>query len=813
MAEPRLIRIILAFMAALLGGPLSLAWSQPPSSSDYHAKKNPVIELTAPYLDMKGHWEVTPAGVYHVRGGIVFSYRNTVMSADRMDGSYQDGFVFTGHAHIARPGVEAEADAIHFYPAEDSYRLDNPRSVLSPSLFNGKLTSPLFVDGGEIQGDSQGDTEGRNLVSTTCIERKPHYKLTISSAALIPNKKLTLRNVSLFLFGVKLFTVPRMVIPLKQRRFPRRPRPNYLPEFGQNIDEGYFARFPYAFSEGEDAGGLVRLDITQKRGPGYRIEQEYLAGKQPPQYSSNQSGASTGNGVILSAYGYGSSGAKLPRLGTGIGPADGGLFSMQGYFSQGFTGNFSASLKHQQDIGGSNRIALDTELQDTAFNLGGGGSTSNQALTGRFDFAHNDTVHGVSGDFNISMNSNFSSSGFSSRQLTANLTQNFLFGPPGRSANSLNYSLGFSRFLSEGAGFLSLSKLLNGDIKYQRTASDYLLTLEAAGSIPLGGQTGNGSFGTLQKLPELTISGDTYRFKGGWLHNLPIMFQIGAGDYSEPGSGVTSGRYLLGLTTQPISVMRGRTEMTTALGFQQNLYGDGAAQYLLQDHTRLRQHLGGRSGIDLDYDYQQPEGATPFLFDQLRRAHTLALEAGYLDDRHFQLTARVGYDLSGFSSSTPWQSLSTRVMWRPNSFFRFDSTQVYDPNRGRLFAITNMFRFRGPRHFSLDLLTNIDPQQTGLLHKFTQINSQFFFPISQNWRLSGLLNYSGLTKQFQTVNLQLVHEWDCLEASLTYTNSLGGYRPERSILLAIRIKGFPAYHAQNIGPAGQSLGTGIGTIY
>jgi hypothetical protein len=174
---------------------------------------------------------------------------------------------------------------------------------------------------------------------------------------------------------------------------------------------------------------------------------------------------------------------------------------------------------------------------------------------------------------------------------------------------------------------------------------------------------------------------------------------------------------------------------------------------------------------------------------------------------------RVGYDLLGSNSAEPWQSLSTNLMWRPSPSTRYDASAIYDPNLGKFFSYVGSAKFRGPKDFALDLVTNIDPTQPGIRRKFTQINTQFDIPIAHRWRLTGLLNFSGLTGQFVSRNIQIAHDWDCLEATFTYTETIGGFQPDRQFYLAIRIKGLPFSRAFSRGPAGQVLGTGIGNIF
>ena len=50
----------------------------------------------------------------------------------------------------------------------------------------------------------------------------------------------------------------------------------------------------------------------------------------------------------------------------------------------------------------------------------------------------------------------------------------------------------------------------------------------------------------MEKLPELTVSTDSYNFKGGFLHQIPLRFDFGIGRYSEPSHSFQDDRAVLG---------------------------------------------------------------------------------------------------------------------------------------------------------------------------------------------------------------------------------------------------------------------------
>ena len=765
-------------------------------------------------ITLGGNISIDPVtGNISATGPITITGDGVTITADRLEGNFNRQLVLTGNARIVTNGVTSQADAIRFFPAQRSFRLDNPRAVLEPSFLRNQVTDPVFLRGGTLAGLSSGYGQADNTDATTCIEPRPHYDLRVGSAELVPLKRLVMRRIGIYFFGQKLVVVPEIVIPLDPR--PKsRPRTDYLPEFGRNQIEGYFARFPYTFAVGAAAAAFLRLDLTQRHGVGYRVEQEYLAGKQDSLFNTgsstnavgsglNFSEITSGSGTFASAYGYGSSGS-LPRLGIGLGPDSGGLFAAQGYAGDGLNRNFTASFRHQQGIGSGNRLGLSTELAKNS-DFGISGQTSQNT---RFSFAHTDPAHGVLIDSSISYNTNDAST-YSTSQLTGNLRQSYDFDSRGGTRNNVTVNFDLSRSLTDASGTVNRSASLNSQAQFQHASRDYSFLIQGNKTTPVGFQSDHSAFGTLERLPEIQFSSDSINFKGGWLKQLPTRFDVGFGQYSEPGSNTNTNRVLLGLTLQEQDIVRGRTEIATGGGFEQRLYGDGAAQYIIRETTRLRQRLGGRSGFDLNYQYQQPEGGTPFLFDTFPRSHYITAEGGYLTDSKFQATARVGYDFLGSSAGHPWQTLSTRMLYRPTPRTRFDALATFDPNTGKFFSASAEMRLRGSRDFAIDLLARYDPTSG----KFAQVNTQFDVPVGRSWRMSGLLRYNGQSGRLESTNLQVVKRWDCMEASLTYTATPYGIQNQSQFYFAIRLTAFPFFRSFARGGAGEALGTGLGDLY
>src|SRR6185436_7879090 len=146
-----------------------------------------------------------------------------------------------------------------------------------------------------------------------------------------------------------------------------------------------------------------------------------------------------------------------------------------------------------------------------------------------------------------------------------------------------------------------------------------------------------------------------FRFTHGLLARIPASFQLSIGKYMEGGSlgfggastKIETERMVGGFEIQGARLSLSKsTDLNMSGGFTQYLYGDGFAQYTIRDSTSLTQRWGHHSGVNFNYTYQRPEGGTRFRFDQQGQYHALNADMGVLDDPHYQLTARVGYDFA-----------------------------------------------------------------------------------------------------------------------------------------------------------------------
>ncbi len=722
-----------------------------------------------------------------VRGtNVIVVLGEYTLAGGSLSGDFEKELVFTGAPKLTYRGQTITGDSIRFNPKTKAYRVENLHTALSPDFLQGRITSNLFLSGESIFGHRRQPLFGEDMEATTCIlPELQHYLIRAGEIKLEPGKRLTLRGATFYFFGKRIITLPTFIIPLD--RDPKRIHASHLPYVGRSVDEGWFAKSAFDYALADRAPGIFRFDLMEKKGVGLGVDQAW--------------------NLLKSA----------------------GLFTLYAIPTSGLSKNLSGRLSNRQNIGGGQTITLDNDFQRNSY-LALPATTTINTRTG-----YSRVWEGLNTTLNVSRQSTDSGgSAFSGATHSQSMAANFAQGVQLGQNTNLNLNADYSQYATSSAalagtggqttgGFSQRTEQFATRFQADQRASNYLLQISGNKSLPIGKQNQQSFFGGVEKLPEVTLS--NYRFTQGLLARLPATITISAGKYTEgaftPGSSTGAGtggtisteRAIAGfdITGQRVPLTR-TTDLNLSGGFQQFFYGEGSAQYILRNNTTLSQRWGHKSGVNFNYTYQRPYGGSPFRFDQQGQFHALNADAGWLDDRRLQLSARVGYDFSQASFGglkTPWQTVSANLLVRPVDWARSRTLLSFDPNSGKFISATTDLRFRGRNDFSLDLVGRYDPR----VHKFGQINSYLNLPIGSLWRVIALVQYNGYLSRFESRNLQITRSWDCLEASLVYIDNPFGFRNDKQVFFNIRIKAFPFFQRFGVGQFGQAIDTGVGDTF
>ena len=661
----------------------------------------------------------------------------------------------------------------------------NGRTVVPVELLAPTLVQPLRLSGKTLA------REGRDLVAldgllTTCDYPDPHYHIGFRRATVIPNRRIALRDVTLFDGrNRKLLRIPYLAVPITDRV----PRYNYLPQVGQNNEEGVFVKSVVGYLLRDDLPGLLRVDLMQKKGVGLGVDQAY------------QLGAAAAGTLVL----YG-----LRDQSRGV-------------------GNLSGQLSHQQRFGANFTASLSSTFQQNSYNaVNAGSKTQYTTLTATR------TAGGTGTTASLSLSrSQFGLSG-ASETATYAVTQTQRFGQSGNVRLALNGSRFQTPSLGGAAGATTRQDQ-TGDLRANTRLGAFDVELAANKNLA-GGSAGGGFFGGTERLPEIIVSTDTARFApaNGFFRKVPLRIQAGVGRFVESGFDFSGGgtgaprrteteRALLAVdaTPQPIPIAGPNLSLQLAGTLRQTVYGAGdAAQYVLGGRSQLTRRLGGTSSLNLTYGYQRPYGAPPlgFRLDESGSFNNLGANLAVNGSR-VRLALFTGYDIQRArldrdalfgAPRNPWQNLAIQLGLRPSGVFQTRFTGSYDINSGRLRDLTNRVRVRVPGGVALDTGLRYDPR-TG---KFSQINALLESPLWGGlWNVYALAGYNGFTRRFEYKNFALTRAYHDYEVTFTYVDQPFGFRSEKGFNLSIRLKAFPFLQRTGVGQYGTALDTGTGEVF
>jgi len=360
----------------------------------------------------------------------------------------------------------------------------------------------------------------------------------------------------------------------------------------------------------------------------------------------------------------------------------------------------------------------------------------------------------------------------------------------------------------EVTGMTSADRELDSVLELRQREDKYDLSLIASRRTDLDGgdYTGDDFYSSLDRLPELTLETDSYR-SGTRLLGLPSRLAISAGRYHEEPSGISKDRLLLqwDMLGQTLD-LGGRNELNLTAGFRQAFYASDMAQHVLRANGTLTTRFNDYLKTRLTYNYQRPEGYSPFRFDYTGKYNYLRGVIDYQDSRELRWSLSTGYDLG--RDEYPWQDLALRLAAHPSPSYAFSLSTGYDLNRSRWRNLISRFQVSVPDRIGLDIGTRYDIE-TG---KLGLARGRLDLRIGRKWRLEGITSWNGITRKFDYKSFRLTRDLHCWEASLVY-NDETGFRKDKGLRLELRIKAFPGVDRFGIGQYGQAVDTSMGEYY
>lgn len=528
------------------------------------------------------------------------------------------------------------------------------------------------------------------------------------------------------------------------------PSYRYIPEFGRNDQDGYYVKARYGIPLDNPRNNFdARLDYFQKRGNAFGGDYSY-AGK-----------------------------------------ALAGLLSF--YALAGATRTLNLTSRHQQDFGWFN-LNLDANYQQNNFYSSPGATLMNTRLQLMFPQGRSSSQ--------LSLYQNDSTSGgFETKQRTISLLDNRLYGASTKSNLDLAW-------VNNDSGSVNQEQV-DVHLTAQHDLRKATAQFEYQRSIPVG--TIENFFSASDRTPLLSLSSDSRRLFGKSAPaNFPFSTSLSLGEFKDAATRDEISRGSFNLDFQRLDNTRKRSSLIATGRFQQGLYSDNTAQYILAFGSTYNYRLGADTGINLRYNYLRPYGFSPLIIDQVGRTNLISADMSYRPFRPFLVGVQTGYDLESLrlGTDTAYQFLGVRTEFTPARWFSLRALSNYDPRQQVWNSVRLDIAYRPGATF-VSLGANYD----GVRQVWGNAN---LFIDGLKWgrlSFSTLLQYNGYLQKLQTQHYSLIYDLHCAEAVLEVLDNQTGFRPGRQVLFFLRIKGLPFTSPFGVGSFGQALGTGGGVRF
>nr|WP_309686394.1 hypothetical protein [Armatimonas sp.] len=718
----------------------------------------------------KGPLELTNEGAI-LTDTVRLEYDGYVVTSDRATyDEKRDYITFESNVKMETGQETFFAERIGFNRKTREFEATEAHTVLAPSRVGSRLLQPLLLWGKSMrrEGDILKATDG---FLTTCDLLNPHAKIGFGYAELVPKKRITLRDVTLYRYNTVIARLKHLTIPIMEDV-----HYSYLPNVGKTQEEGYFIKAVIGYSLSKTLPGLLRVDWMEKKGIGLGTDQAYRFGD----VAAGRVNLYTLNDKSRNAR------------------------------------NLNGQVQHEQRFGEID-ARLSSDFQSNSYF-----AATQNSRTQNTNLTLNRMIGKASTGVTLGQNSS-DSGGSVYRTSTYGLTQQLPLPKNGTLSFRFNGTDNLNASGTTRTGRIQE----NADLRASTTVGPFRAELVANRNLrnsTSGTSSGGSFFGGSEKLPELTLT--TNQLKGP-LSNYFSGLTLGYGDFLESisSSGTTgqlhTKRFLFqtDLNRKSVPLGKGGLRLDAGGGFRQTIYDGGyAAQYVVSQATNLSQPLGSAGALSLAYNYSRPYGGTPpgFRNDFASTLNGLSLNAQKTGG-HASVRLSTGYDILQARQEpilglrrSPWNQLSLNSEFRPSDSHLSRLSTTYDINTGKLTVLDHYGHFQRGNKFILDTSARYDPTVKKLREVRSILGTQF---LDNDTRLTGNSNYNNITHRFDSNSLALTRAFHDYEITLSYVDQPFGFRTEKGINLSFRLKAFSSPQTSTGGRYGTPLDTGLGGFF
>ncbi|MCE5198679.1 MAG: hypothetical protein ABFD54_02270 [Armatimonadota bacterium] len=642
--------------------------SEPPTDYTTPPTAPPIPVLPENFINVSGdsvrtQLEEGQAVLTVAQGNVRAHYRNIIITANSGQVDYRTNIAtFQGNVVFRIDSQEVYGNQISLNLESGEWTNETASTMITPEYAKGYLRAPVFARARTIQGYRRRWIILQGAEVTTCNLPVPHYDLVARTVQIFPGSRIILRNVTFYALGHRIFSLPRLVFPLRQIQR----RTNLIPNVGQTQEEGFYLKTSYAYQATQTQSGLLNLDLMSNKGFGQGIRQDYTLGN--------------GTGELRLYH----------------------LFD-QNINEQTFTGH----LNHGQQFG-TVKFNLTSDLRSNSY-LYAPQSTS---LTNQATFTRNRGTANTSLVLSENMNDVF----LRTSNMNGILRHTQLFGKD--TVWDTNFDYTSYNGVTDTARLNSKTSFAVREDKFDWTLSAQQLT-DLSDEAFVGG----GGFGGINTLPEVALASDTTRLGRVLPFGLPAQLKFSVGNYAELPTSDYIGRSFFEIDT-PVNRRQigGGWALSGGAGFRQYVYSDDTAQYSVDTSAQLRKDIAPDSSVTLTYRFQRPQGFTPFRFDYVPNYNIINGALNIKEGQRFKLSLLSGYNFQ--QKQYPWQDATLRFSVQPTNSLMLYTSTGYDFNNSRWRNLINQVRIRSSKDFKLDIGTNYNTTQSKLATARAQLDTK-----------------------------------------------------------------------------------------
>jgi len=677
----------------------------------------------------------------------------------------------SGDVYYLEDGIRVDADAMAVNV--DTYDFDarGAKVVIDASRTGG--TSLQAMRFSALRARRTGKViDAEDGVFTTCDIVVPHGDVGFSSAMLITDERLVLRNATIRRYERRVAAIRHLSVPLKEKR-----PGGWLPAFGRTNEEGYFVKAAIGYAVASQLPGLLRVDLMERKGIGLGFDQVY-----------RYLGASPGAGRLV-------------------------VYDLQD--NNRGVHNRNIRFEHEQRVGELDfRLNSDQSTNSYQSAISGSQSRSNGITVLR---------QSPGRPFNLSFVDGLSGSSFA-KSGTRTLTTSQGFKVGNDFSGSVKYS-SISNRTSSGtltAPTLAKSQRELAELTARGVIGPFDAQLQANRNLSnkTSGQSGTSAFfGGTERLPEIRLQlKKTPSLVSGILQSATL----GYGRFLESSlrggipQAVGTNRFLADINAKPFERKVGGAQFRSSSRFLQTIYDGGvAAQYVLDHSTTLSSGGEEGAGWNLTYRYNRPYGGVPvgFRLDRTGSSNIVAASRTFATDR---LSASFGtaFDIERSreplfpgSPRRPWTNLQAQVSGVISPRLAARTQVAWDPNTRAPVSMQYGIQAELAEQFFSDIALSYEPR----LHQWTQLAGRLGgWLFGRDTRILSQLSYSGFSKKFDYRSLAVEHTFHDYVMTVAYIDQPFGFRSEKGINIGLRLRAFPVGDIPQTGRMGTARDAGFG---